>query len=139
MRRFRTKRRKPELNATINVTNLVDVALTILIVFMLIAPLIEHSIRVVLPKAEEKELSEPAQVKLEIAPNQELYLGEDLMTPEELSEKLKSYAETNPAISVNVQSDARIPVQELVDVLDIIRKAGITRIGLATEVRATRP
>jgi biopolymer transport protein ExbD len=37
MRRFRSKRRKPELNAQINVTNLVDVALVILIVFMLIA------------------------------------------------------------------------------------------------------
>lgn len=135
MRRFRSKRRKPELNAQINVTNLVDVALVILIVFMLIAPLIEHSFRVELPKAEEKKISEPDQVKIEVARNQALFLGGVRVTPKELGEKLKSYAKAYPAISVNLQGDAAITYQELVDVLDIIRKAGITRVGLATEVK----
>jgi len=139
MRRFRAKRRKPELNAQINVTNLVDVALTILIVFMLIAPFIAHSIPVALPKAEEKAISKPTRITITLAPNKELYLGEVRVTPEALGAKLEGYVLKNPALSVNVQSDARIPVQELVDVLDIIREAGVTRIGLATEVKVGRP
>jgi biopolymer transport protein ExbD len=134
MRRFRDRRRKPELNATINVTNLVDVALTILIVFMLIAPLIEHSIRVQLPKAEQKEISEPDQIKVEIAPNKELYINDVRVTLEQLGEKLSEH----PDISVNVQGDAAISYQDLVDVLDVIREAGVTRIGLATEVKVNR-
>ena len=68
MRRFRSKRRKPELNAQINVTNLVDVALTILIVFMVIAPLIEHSIRVQLPEAEQKRWKDAVQPVLSFLP-----------------------------------------------------------------------
>ena len=131
MHRFRSRRRKPELNADINVTNLVDVALTILIVFMLIAPLIEHSIRVQLPKAEQKEISEPDQIKIEIALNKELYIYDVRVTLEQLGEKLSEH----PNISVNVQGDATISYQDLVDVLDVIREAGVTRVGLATEVK----
>lgn len=138
MHRFRSQRRKPELNAQINVTNLVDVALTILIMFMLIAPLIEHSFRVVLPKAEEKKITEPAQVKIEIARTKELFLGGMQVTRDELGTKLARYAANYPSLSVNIQGDAGISYQDLVDVLDVIREAGVTRVGLATEVKVPR-
>ena len=131
MRRFRSRRKKPELNADINVTNLVDVALTILIVFMLIAPLIEHSLRVQLPKAEEKEITERAQMTVEIAPGNKLYVNSVQVTLAQLGSKLS----VKPSISVNVQGDASVSYQELVDVLDAIRQAGVTRVGLATEVK----
>jgi biopolymer transport protein ExbD len=134
MRRFRSRRRKPELNAQINVTNLVDVALTILVMFMMIAPLIEHSMRVALPKAQEKKISEPDQVKVEIARNKTLYVNNVPVTLKELAAKLSG----NPNISVNVQGDAAISYQDLVDVLDAIREAGVTRVGLATEVKVER-
>ena len=88
MRRFRKRRRKPELNAQINVTNLVDVALTILIVFMLIAPLIEHSIPVNLPKADEKKISDPAPITIVIAQGNKLYVNSRLVTLAELTSTL---------------------------------------------------
>ena len=135
MRRFSSRRRKPQLNAEINVTNLVDVALTILIVFMLIAPLIEHSIRVRLPKAEQKEISEPDQIKIESVVGCGVthcgYINDVRVSLEQLGEKLSAH----PDISVNVQGDAAISYQDLVEVLDVIREAGVTRIGLATEVK----
>jgi biopolymer transport protein ExbD len=134
MRRFRSRRRKPELNAQINVTNLVDVSLTILVMFMMIAPLIEHSMPVALPKAQEKKISEPDQVKVEIARNKALYVNNVRVTLRELAAKLS----VNPNISVNVQGDAAISYQDLVDVLDAIREAGVTRVGLATEVKVER-
>ncbi len=133
MRRFRSKRRKPELNAQINVTNLVDVTLVILIVFMLIAPLIEHSIPVNLPKAEEKKISDPTPITIVIARDKKLYVNSVQVTLEELAGKL----EENPQIPVNVQGDAAIAYQEFVDVISAIQKAGVTRIGLATEVRVS--
>jgi biopolymer transport protein ExbD len=134
MRRFKAKRRRPELNAAINVTNLTDVALTLLIAFMVIAPFIEHSIRVQLPKAEEKELSEPDQLTVEIGPDRTIrYNG--VVTPlDQLGDVLAAFAGRTD-IAVNVRGDASISFQELVDVLDVVRKAGIVRIGLATEVK----
>ena len=135
MRRFRSKRRKPELNAQINVTNLVDVALTILIVFMVIAPLIEHSIRVQLPEAEQKELSEPDQLTIEIGADNIIHYN-GVETPlDKLGDSLAAFAGRTD-IAVNVRGDASISYQQLVNVLDVVRQAGIVRIGLATEVEA---
>ncbi len=93
MHRFKKQRRKPELNAQINVTNLVDVALTILSVFMLIAPLIEHSIPVNLPKADEKKISDPAPITIVIAQDQKLYVNSRLVTLEELGANLSQSPE----------------------------------------------
>jgi biopolymer transport protein ExbD len=134
MRRFRSKRNKPELNATINVTNLVDVMLVILLVFMIITPVLEHSLRLQLPKAGERELSDPVQMTVEIARDRSLYVNDEPVNLDALVRILSG----NPQVSVNVKGDAGISYQDLVDVLDAIRQAGVTRIGLATEVKIER-
>jgi biopolymer transport protein ExbD len=134
MRRFRSKRRKPELNATINVTNMVDVMLTILLVFMIITPVLQHSMRLQLPKASEKELSDPAQMTVEIARDKRLYVNDE---PVQLAALVRILG-ANPQVTVNVKGDATISYQDLMDVLDAIRAAGVSRIGLATEVGVER-
>jgi biopolymer transport protein ExbD len=134
MRRFRSKRRKPELNATINVTNMVDVMLTILLVFMIITPVLQHSMRLELPKASEKELSDPAQMTVEIARDKRLYVNDE---PVQLAALVRILG-ANPQVTVNVKGDATISYQDLMDVLDAIRAAGVSRIGLATEVGVER-
>ena len=138
MERFKNRREKPQVSSQINVTNLVDVTLVILIIFILIAPLIEHGIRIQLPKASQKRLSEPLQLTLKITKDKRIYLGDIRLTKKELAHKLSTYAKVNPDIAVNVQGDARIIYQELIDVLDLIRKTGITKIGLATEVKVEK-
>ena len=134
MRRFRSKRRKPELNATINVTNLVDVMLVILLVFMIITPVLQHSLRLQLPKASEKELSDPAQMTVEIARDKRLYVNEE---PVQLAALVRILG-ANPQVTVNVKGDAGISYQDIMDVLDAIRAAGVSRIGLATETKVER-
>jgi biopolymer transport protein ExbD len=134
MRSFRARARRPELNAAINVTNLCDVALTLLITFMITAPFIEHSIRVELPKAKEKEISEPDQLIVEIASDRTIRYNGVVTSLNRLGESLAVFAGRSD-IAVNVRGDASISYQELVDVLDVVRQAGIVRIGLATEVK----
>lgn len=131
MRRSRSRRSRPELNATINVTNMVDVMLTILLIFMLITPLLEHSLHVQLPKAAQKELSDPAQMTVEITRDNRLLVNSEPVRLDALVRILSA----NPQVTVNVKGDAAISYQRLIDVLDAIRQAGVTRIGLATQVK----
>ncbi|MBN1916416.1 MAG: biopolymer transporter ExbD [Verrucomicrobia bacterium] len=134
MRRSRSKRPRPELNATINVTNMVDVMLTILLVFMIITPVLEHSLRLQLPEAGIKELSDPAQMTVEIARDRSLYVNEQPVQLDALVRVLS----LNPHVAVNVKGDAGISYQDLMNVLDAVRAAGVKRIGLATEVKVDR-
>ena len=68
----------------------------------------------------------PAIVQL-----QEQETGEQIYS----EKKLRSIAAAKEDITVNLQGDGRTEYQSIVEVLDIVRRSGITNIGLATEVK----
>ena len=131
----RQRRKKPELNSTINMTNLVDVVLTILIIFILVAPFIEQGIPIALPKSDTKKVIKEHELTIRVTKDKWLYMGSARVTEQELEKKLRSIASAKPDITVNLQGDGRTDYQSIVDVLDIVRRSGITNIGLATEAK----
>ena len=131
----RQRRKKPELNSAINMTNLVDVVLTILIIFILVAPFIEQGIPIALPKSDTKKVIKEHELTIRVTKDKWLYMGSARVTEQELEKKLRSIASAKPDITVNLQGDGRTDYQSIVDVLDIVRRSGITNIGLATEAK----
>lgn len=140
MRRFRSIRDKPKLNSQINVTNLVDVALTVLIMFIVVAPLIENGVSVKLPEASSSKMDFRDTVNIKIAKGGAIYLGqgEEKIGLTELRRRLRPLAAANPKLPVNVLADAKVVYQDLVSVLDAVRRAGIVNVGLATEVKVKK-
>ena len=136
MRRFRSSREKPELNSHINVTNLVDVALTILIKYILVAPLITHGIRLNLRKAGPSRL-EKSQNVIKIK-DDKIYLNDRSVKPGALRKRLESMARIDPEIEVHVEADGKTEYQRVVDVLDTVRRAGVTNVALPTRVGGPR-
>ena len=129
------RREKPQLNSTINVTNLVDVTMTILIMYIIVAPFIDRGISVVLPQSSIKEDVPPHEVVLTVTKDKSIYMGEVKVTLQELEKRLRSIAAAKKDIAVNLQGDGKTDYQSIVDVLDIVRRSGIENIGLATEAR----
>jgi len=138
MRRFRSIRERPTLNSQINVTNLVDVALTVLIMFILVAPLIENGVSVNLPEASSSKMEFRDTVNIKVAKGGEVYLRDEKIGLRELQRKLRPLAAANPQLPVNVLADAKVVYQDLVSVLDAVRRAGVVNVGLATEVKVKR-
>ncbi len=132
---FRKRRKKPELNSNINMTNLIDVMLTILIIFILVAPFIERGIPIALPKSDTKQNVPVHELTIKITSDNDIYIGTVKVNEQELERKLRSIAAANPDITVNLEGDGRTDYQSIVNVLDIVRRSGITSIGLATEVK----
>ena len=135
---IRNRREKPQLNSTINVTNLVDVTMTILIMYIIVAPFVDQGIAVVLPKSATKDHVPPHELVLTITSNKSIYIGEVKVTVQELEKKLRSIASADEKIAVNLQGDGKTDYQSVVEVLDIVRRSGITNIGLATEVKVEK-
>jgi len=54
-RRYRFRKNKTKVLTDISMTPLIDTALTLLIIFMITAPMMQNAIRVTLPKGEAKE------------------------------------------------------------------------------------
>ena len=137
--------RRQSPRADINVTSLVDVTMTVLIVFILIAPIIEQGIDVDLPKASATRLEqpeEPVTVSLHgIIENGEkkgvIFVNEQRMNRvhpyEALGETLAAIKQKKPKVAVIIRADKDFKYAAVIKVLDVVRGAGITTLSLATQ------
>jgi len=136
MNRFKNRRGKPQVNSQINVTSLVDVMLVLLIIFILIAPLIEHGIKISLPKASPSELDRP-DVVIKVTPKQ-IFLNDDPVDLIRLGNTLSLMKKRSPDSFISVQADRDIRYERVIEVLDLIRLSGITNVALATDTKAAK-
>lgn len=123
------KRKGYELKSEINVTSLVDVSLTLLIIFMLVAPMMKHGIDIQLPKVSASGVELKNQVVITIDSDRRIYLGERRISPEALVKHLKQVSVTG----VFLKADKSVPYGFVMGIMGKIRKAGIDSIGMVTE------
>jgi biopolymer transport protein TolR len=124
----------PTSLAEINVTPLVDVMLVLLIVFMISAPLMQQGIQVDLPKANTGTLNEvPDQLVLTVNKSQQIIIAEHTIPSGTLLKKLEAIVAAKPRIEVVIQADHAVSYGFIAQVMAEVKKAGISRVGLATE------
>ncbi len=130
---YRRPNRKNQLLSEVNVLNLVDVMLVLLIIFILVAPILEQGIAIRLPAASSSRIdSSPDTLTVSIAPPGMIYLNDQRITLDELGGRMAQTARINPETAVTLRADGTIRYEEVVKVLDEIRNSGLTRIGVAT-------
>jgi len=118
----------------INITNLVDIALTLVVILLMVAPFIEQGIEVKLPSSSPAKINIEKSIIITIAPGQTYYFGDTKVKLRQLYQMLKQKKEENPNIAVVVKGDEGIFYKDLVKVLDIVKKCNIIMVGLATRV-----
>ena len=130
MRALRSgRRRRHTVNADIALTNLVDVAFVLLIIFMITAPIMQGGIEVELPEAEAAPMASSEVITLSITQNGELFLGETLITMAELREQVEAQRAALPGASVQLKVDAAARYEPVAQALGILRAMGITDVG----------
>jgi len=119
----------------INVTPLVDIILVVLIIFMATAPLIHRrAINVDVPAAAHQETAEIEALEVVYSDKREIFLAGRKVDRKALAETLAGMRRANPNLRVMVSGDRRVSYGEMVELLDIVRGAGIRKASL--EVRA---
>ena len=121
--------------AEINTTPLVDVMLVLLVIFIITAPLITHSIRLDLPRAKAEASSEPARTVTVSIPANGLvhWNNEPLADPAALAAKLREAAGANPQPAVHLRADRDTRYQTIAEVMSAAQQAGIRSLGFVTE------
>jgi biopolymer transport protein TolR len=122
----------------INVTPLVDVMLVLLIIFMVSAPMMNTGVEVDLPAAQapQVEISEE-KLLLTVGKDQKVYLGRDEVPYERLEATLLANDRMQREKELYVQADETVPYGFVVKVIAIVKKAGITKLGLVTDPLAS--
>ena len=123
--------------ADINVTPLVDVMLVLLIIFMITAPMLHQGIEVALPQADAESLPMRVDDPLVLSINLDglVYVQSDPVHPSQLVERLLPLLEARAEKAVFLKGDRELAYGKVVEVLDILHRGGITRIGMVTERR----
>lgn len=119
----------------INITSLVDVTMVLLIVFILVTPIMLHGINVQLPQASSgrMDVSKDA-ITISISKYGSLYLDNARVTYESLKKRLKIIVGSTQNTSVIIKADKSVEYGEVVKVLDIVRKSGVSKVALPTRV-----
>ena len=117
----------------INVTPLVDVMLVLLVIFMVTAPMMQSGIGVNLPQAETQSAPAEEGLTITITKDRFIHMGEAVINVNLLERKLREYFAGKSKKIIFIQSDKDVSYGYFVDIVDIIRKAGVETIGLVTE------
>ena len=122
----------------VNLTPLIDVTFFILIIFILIAPMIEHGINLNLPSASPSKMAEPKSVTVSVSRQGDsfrVYIDNRRVELDELEQRLRALKEADPLVSIILRADKNLKYSIVVDTLDRITASGITRLGIATVPR----
>ena len=124
--------------AEINVIPLVDVMLVLLIIFMVAAPMLQRGVEVKLPKARQTNEISSERVFVDVPKSfredGRVVLGKEPIGIKVLAERLRQQMVNRTDKQVFLRGDAELQVQNLIDVLDQLKAAGVENVGNVTEL-----
>ena len=122
------------LMAEINMTPFVDVMLVLLIIFIVTLPVIQHSVKIELPKATSSASNnKPETIQVSIDAKGQIFWNKTQVTLDEYIVKAKQAASQEPVPDVNLRADRRVKYDSVAQVLSASKRNGLTKLGFVTE------
>jgi biopolymer transport protein ExbD len=124
--------------ADINVTPMADIMIVLLIIFMVITPMLQKGVDVKLPTAGNTKERKDEQKTITVAVKKDgtTYLNSlKFDNRQELVPQLKERLEDLPegAKMVYLKADQELEYAQVMDVMDLLREAGVEEIALIAE------
>ena len=128
--------------AEISVVPLVDVMLVLLIIFMVTAPMIQRGVEVNIPvSTRSTEISaERVFVSVPITYREDhiVFLDQEPIRAEVFQERVRQMMEGRDRKEVFLRGDGGVLYQELMEVFDRLKDAGVKDVGLVTKLPGER-
>ena len=116
----------------INVTPFVDVMLVLLVIFMVTAPMFSQGLPVNLPEAAAPALVSDKPLVVSISQKQEVFLGDREVGLANLKAALAGEHKGAKAPEILLKSDQSVPYGLVVQVMSILKEAGVEKLGIVT-------
>jgi len=128
--------------AEINVVPLVDVMLVLLIIFMVTAPMLQRGIDVKLPQSSRavpvSALRVDVTVPADYRTTRMLYVGKQLVRADNVREIIRQRMEKADRKEVFLRGDATVQYQDLMEVFDALKAAGVQNVGMVADMPGKR-
>jgi len=130
------KKRSYRAMSEINVTNLVDVMLVLLIIFMISAPLLQSGIDVDLPATQAGDETTAEGIIITITDNNAVFIDDhyvDMRRRDEFGDRVRTEMSKLRKPVAYLRADKAVPYGTVVDILNRLRILGVTDVSLVTE------
>jgi biopolymer transport protein ExbD/biopolymer transport protein TolR len=123
----------------INMTPLIDVMLVLLVIFMITAPLMTSSLKLELPRTDAAQPSETPQfITVALDKDGRTFYGDEPLEAAAFAARIGEAAKRNPQTEVQLRADRSVPYGRVAELIGIVQKAGLTRIGFVAEPAAEK-
>ena len=124
--------------AEINTTPLVDVMLVLLIIFIITAPLMTHSVKVDLPRAASSPTPDkPLTLQVAIDAENHVYVGSEAVDRDSLESRFREAVARDANVEMHLKADRSTRYESVAETMSAARRAGLTKIGFVTQPGST--
>lgn len=132
----RIQRRSSRRNAAINMTNLMDVMMVLLVVFMVAAPLMTSGIPLDLPKVGGGTLNgKETSINISVDKDGVYYIGQSAIEPDTIIDKIMAIKGENKDVTITISGDASSAYGSVIGLMALLKEAGFSKVGLKTEAK----
>ena len=121
----------------LNVTPLIDLAFSLLIIFMITTPVIEQYNRIDLPSQKTTKPQEPPKLEdqfITIEANGQFRWGKDAVSEGVLEAKLDEVAAAEGDLpTIHIRGDRSLPYQKIMDVVNMLKSRNLSKLSLDTK------
>jgi len=123
------------LMSEINVVPYIDVMLVLLVIFMITAPLLTEGVKVDLPQADARQLSDSESEPVVVTVNREgkLFIDREEKSVSDVVAYARIIRRRNPKTEFMVRGDKDATYQMVINAMVALQQGNVERVGLITD------
>jgi biopolymer transport protein ExbD len=123
-----------DFNPEINTTPLVDVMLVLLIIFIMTIPVMNHAVKIDLPRASDQpDEAKPQNIDLSIDADGKVYWGSETVDMNELNLRIAAAAQKQPQPELHLRAERTTQYEKVAQVMAAAQTGGLSKIGFITD------
>jgi biopolymer transport protein ExbD/biopolymer transport protein TolR len=128
---MKTRRRK--LVSDLNITNLVDVVFTLLIIFMITAPMMTQGVQVDLPKADAQNVEVDKSIQVSVNANNEIFIDQEKTNLVDFKKRFGQIFSGRTSIPVFINADRQVPYGLVIRIIADVQNNGVVKLGFLSQ------
>jgi len=116
----------------VSLVPLIDAFATLLVIFMVTAPMVQNSIKVDLPRGKSREVGATQELVVTVSKDGKLFFNSYPVEHSKLVAVVQKALSSNPDMPIFVRADQVVSYGKVIEVVDELKQAGVKYVAMST-------